>query len=48
VIFARRTFRFAGVHKGSATLWAMHRMITGATSSELIGDIIACGIVFHG
>lgn len=48
MIFACRALLFAGVHELSATLWAMRRMSTGATSSELIVDIIAGRIVFHG
>jgi hypothetical protein len=48
MIFARRALLFAGVHKVSATVWTMRRMSTGARSSELIGDIAACGVVFHG
>ena len=47
MIFARRAL-FADVHELSATLWTMRRMSTEATSSELIGDIAACEVVFHG
>jgi hypothetical protein len=35
------------VHKVSTTVCAMTRVITGTTSSELIGDIVAGRIVFH-
>jgi len=47
MILARRTLLFASVHKVSATLRPMRRMITEATSSELIGDVVTCRIVFH-
>jgi hypothetical protein len=47
MILARRTLLFPGVHKVPTTLAAMSRVITGATSPELFGDIIASRIVFH-
>jgi len=47
MILARRALLFADVHKVSTTLWAMTRVIAGATTSELIRDIVAGRIVFH-
>jgi len=47
MIFARRTLLFSGVHKVSATLRTMTRVIARTTGSELVGAIVAGGIVFH-